>query len=122
MGTVATTELIDTGDRRDARGRRWTPAGRRAEFVRAYHQSGLTQAQFAAREGLCYSTFAHWVQKALKAGVRPAGQQQAVQFAQVQLPASLHTASLEVRLPDGTVIRGERAEELAKLVRALRGA
>lgn len=120
MGTIAATELIDTGDRRDAKGRRWTPAVRRAEFVRAYHQSGLTQAQFATREGLCYSTFAHWVQKALKAGARSGGQQHAVQFAQVQLPAALNAVSLEVRLPDGTVIRGERSEEIAKLLKALR--
>ena len=119
MGAI-TTEVIDTGDRRDARGRRWTPAAQRAEFIRAYRQSGLTQAQFAAREGLRYSTFAHWVQKSLKAAARSGGQQHAVQFAQVQLPASLHTASLEVRLPDGTVIRGERAEELSKLLKALR--
>lgn len=120
MGTIAATELIDTGDRRDARGRRWTPAAQRAEFVRAYYQSGLTQAQFAAREGLRYSTFAHWVQKSLKAAARSGAQQHAVQFAQVQLPASLHTSSLEVRLPDGTVVRGERAEEIARLLKALR--
>lgn len=121
MGAI-TTEVIDSGDRRDTRGRRWTPAARRAEFVRSYHQSGLTQAQFAAREGLRYSTFAHWVQKALKTAARSGGQQHAVQFAQVQLPSSalLKPASLEVRLPDGTVIRGERAEEIAKLLKALR--
>jgi hypothetical protein len=113
---------IDNGDRRDARGRRWTPATQRAKLVRACHHSGLTQAQFTAREGLRYSTFAHWVQKALKAAARSGGQEHAVQFAQVQLPnsPSLHTASLEVRLPDGTVIRGEQADEIAKLLKALR--
>lgn len=33
-------------------------AAQRADYVRAYRESGLNQAAFAKREGLCYSTFA----------------------------------------------------------------
>ncbi len=55
------TEIIETGEQRDGRGRRITPAARRAEYVEAYRRSGLTQAAFARREGLRYPTFAHWV-------------------------------------------------------------
>jgi hypothetical protein len=42
-----------------------------------------------------------------------------VKFAEVALPPPLAPA-LEVRLPDGTLLRGGNAVELAKLVRALR--
>ena len=46
------------------------------------------------------------------------------EFAEVRLPtlpAAREPAPLEVRLPDGTVLRGGRTGELAELVRALRG-
>lgn len=105
------TELIDTGERRDARGRLVTPATRRHELVEAYKRSGLSQAAFARREGLRYSTFAHWVQQGTE---RPA-----LTFAQVQLPPSAAPA-LEVRFADGTILRGERAADVAILVKALR--
>jgi transposase-like protein len=111
MGTT-TIELVETGDKRAGNGRRVTSAERRSELVAAYRQSGLTMAAFARREGMRYSTFAGWV---LKSGRRRAP---AVRFAQVQLPP-MAPAGLEVRLPDGTVLRGGSAEELAALVRAL---
>jgi len=44
-----------------------------------------------------------------------------VQFAQVRLPtAPAQPTPLEVRLPDGTIVRGNQAKDLAQLVRALR--
>ena len=122
MGTI-TAELVETGEKRDARGRRMTPVQRRSAIVRAYRTSGLTQAAFARREGLNYSTFAGWVLKVAKA-------KSPVQFTQLRLPmpslsapsvsTESEAASLEVRLPDGTSIRGDRVNELALLVRALR--
>lgn len=115
MGT-ATIELVETGDKRDGSGRCLTTAERRAELVAAYRQSGLTMAAFARQEGLRYSTFAGWV---LRGGRRRVP---AVRFAQVRLPPLPLSApaGLEVRLPDGTLLRGGKASELAKLVRALR--
>jgi transposase-like protein len=125
MGTI-TAELIETGEKRDACGRRMTPVQRRSAIVRAYRASGLTQAAFARREGLNYSTFAGWVLKVAKAELA----KNSVQFAQLRLPmsslsapsapAESETASLEVRLTDGTSIRGNRVNELVLLVRALR--
>lgn len=113
------TEIIETGEQRGGRGRRITPAARRAEYVEAYRRSGLTQAAFARREGLRYPTFAHWVRHADKgASTSP------VRFAQVSWPRSLPEAAgprLEVQLPDGTIVRGAEVGELAVLVRALRG-
>ena len=115
MGTTH-TELVETGDKRDGRGRRLTTAERRSELVAAYRQSGLTMAAFARQEGVRYSTFAGWV---LQGGRRRAP---AVRFAQVRLPSMppIAPAGLEVRLSDGTLLRGGSAVELAALVRALR--
>jgi len=115
MGAII-AELVETGEKRDARGRRVTPAERREALVAEYRQSGLTQAAFARREGVTYSTFAGWVQRSR----RPRGSRRApVRFAEVRLP--LPAAGLEVRLPDGTVVRGGEAAGLAALVRALKG-
>ena len=77
-------------------------------------------AAFARREGLKYSTFAGWV---LKCAARGHGGVAAVRFAEVRLPLPLASGpapGLEVRLVDGTVVRGTDAGELAALVRALR--
>jgi transposase-like protein len=116
MGSIA-AEVVETGEKRDRRGRRMTPVARRGELVRAYQASGLTQAEFARREGLRYSTFAHWVLKASKAALAKGP----VQFAEVRWPvAASEGPGLEVRLVDGMILRGRRAEELAALVRALR--
>lgn len=134
MGTIV-AEVIDPGDR-DSRGRRRVTAAQRVDYLRAYRESGLNQAAFARREGLRYSTFCHWVQKAAKGTLRmtanpstPGPRHDAVQFAQVQLPAArssssssaaLNATSIELQLPDGVVVRGADVQKLAALVRALR--
>jgi transposase-like protein len=96
---------------------------RRAQSVQGYETSGLTMAAFARREGIKYATFAHWVLKAQRAGATAAKPR--IRFAELQLPlpATAPTStrgSLEVRLPDGTVLRGTRVADLVALVRALR--
>ncbi|MEO7796690.1 MAG: hypothetical protein ABIY47_03075 [Opitutaceae bacterium] len=113
---------MDDGEKRDGRGRRLTAAARRAELVRAYRGSGLTMAAFARQERIKYATFAGWMWKAAKEPAR----RRALDFAEVRLPLlgssrDLVDERLEVRLPDGTVVRGARVEELATLVRALQG-
>lgn len=115
-----TAELVETGEKRDTRGRRMTPHDQRAQCVQAYRDSGLTMAEFARREKLNYATFAGWVGKAGKPTPK-----EPLQFAQVQLPfaamrAPAASAPLEVRLPDGTSVSGSSAADVAALVRALR--
>jgi transposase-like protein len=118
--TTEAMELVETGERRDRLGRKITPADRRAELVALWRQSGLTQAAFARREGIIYSSFAAWVQaeRRVSAGA-PRVPKPVVHFAEVRLPAAANHG-LEVRLPDGTVLRGGNAVALAALVRALR--
>lgn len=119
MGAI-TAELVDTGEKRDARGRRVTPAERRLQMVQAYLASGSTMAAFARRERINYATFAGWVAKA----GRTARAKRPIQFAEVRLPFPARSAvsddRLEVRLPDGTVLRGARVTDVVALVRALR--
>jgi hypothetical protein len=45
-----TTEVVDTGRKRDARGRRIVTEAERGALLAAYQQSGLTQRAFARRE------------------------------------------------------------------------
>jgi transposase-like protein len=116
---VITAEVVDTGEKRDAKGRRVTPTDRRAQMVQAFRASGMTMAGFARREGLKYATFAGWVAKAQRSPVakRP------IEFAELRMPfvaPPLSGDQLEVRLPDGTVLRCGRVADAVALVRALR--
>lgn len=119
MGTII-AEVVDTGEKRDGRGRRVFPRARRRALLEAYGASGLSMAAFARRERINYTTFAGWVQRA---GTRAPGG--AIRFAEVQAPALAVAAAPggpgpEVRLADGTVLRGGRVADLIALVRALR--
>ncbi len=116
MGTAISPELVHLGERRDRLGRRRYPAERRQQLLAAFRESGMTRRAFARREGMRYTTLCTWVEKEAKT----AGQAEAVvRFAEVAVPAGA-SASLEVRLPDGTLLRGGDALELAALVRAVR--
>jgi hypothetical protein len=80
MGTIA-AEVVDTGEKRDGRGRRVLPPGQRMELIEAYRGSGLTMAAFARREALNYTTFAGWMAKAGKGG----NPKNTIRFAEVRL-------------------------------------
>ena len=122
MGTIS-TELVEDGEKRDNRGRRRVTAERRAELMAAYESSGMTVAAFARSEGINYTTLAHWVMRARQAA--PATPP--IRFAEVKLRmpetgtrGDAMEDRLEVRLPDGTTVRGRVAAEVAALVRGLR--
>lgn len=116
--TTAEVALVDTGRKCDTNGRRIVAAGERVALLEAYRTSGLTQRAFAEREGLNYSTFTAWVQ-GRRRSAEAANQPAKVSFTEVRLPATA-SRGLEVRLPDGTVLRGGNVADLASLVRALR--
>ena len=130
---IVSTEVVDRGERRDGLGRLHVPVERQQELVDAYRASGLTRRRFARQEGVRYTTFCTWVQRADKAagasseatarpkrsgtGLRAAPR---INFAEVALPASA-ARGLEVRLADGTVVRGELLADVVCVVKALRG-
>lgn len=122
MGAIA-AEVVDTGEKHDSRGRRIVAATQRRRLMEAFRSSGVTMAQFARREGVNYSTMAGWVHReAIRCAAPKEG---TVQFTQVQLPATAGRAaaqspSLEVQLPDGTLVRASRIADMVALIRALR--
>lgn len=135
----AETEVM-AGDEqpRDCRGRRRLTRARRAEVVKEYEGSGLTQSEFARRAGLNKTTFAHWVQRARRDAKAKSLVPSAVtapvaatpRFVEVKAAAPVmpvsnvesatRPARLSVSFPDGVVVRGDEAMALAALVRALR--
>jgi transposase-like protein len=111
-----TTEVLDREMKRDRKGRRITPAARRAELVAGYRASGLTMEQYAEREGVNRLTLAKWV---YLQGRRRTGN--AVRFAEVKmgLPTSARWA-FELTLPNGWVVRAADAAGLAELLSGVR--
>ena len=81
--------------------------------MRAYTQSGLTQKAFAEREGIKYPTLVSWIQASV-------GRQSAPKVGFAELTMKGAAGPLEVQLPDGTVIRGGNAQEIARLVQLVR--
>jgi transposase-like protein len=103
------TEVMEDMGRRDCRGRVSWPRQRREQLLDEYERSGLTQATFARRESVSYSTFAHWVQERRRGALatRAGATGVAPRFVEVGVPSMASLVSeLSVSLPDGMVIRG----------------
>jgi transposase-like protein len=109
MATIS-TELMTAELKRDRKGRRITPAFRRAELVAGYRTSGLTMEQFAKQEGIKRHTLAKWVYLHDREGPG-----EAVAFTEVKLPTSARWA-FELTLPNGWVVRAADATALAALM------
>jgi transposase-like protein len=134
MKQAETEVMMGDEQPRDRKGRRRLTRERRAEVVREYEASGLTQAEFARRAGLNATTFAHWVQrsrreakaKTLAAAAAPVTV--TPRFVEVKAtapamnvpPSTTPASRLSVSFPDGVVVRGGDPAALAALVRALR--
>ena len=117
MATI-TAELVASEEKRDARGRNLIGMARREAILAAYgRSSGMTQRDFAQREGVSYHTLTMWLGQRRRE--KPTQKMPAVQFAEVAMPRST-TASLEVSLPGGMIVRGQDAAQVAALIKALR--
>lgn len=110
---TAATELVETGEKRDARGRRIALGREREAVIAAYERSGLTQRAFAQREGIGFFRFVAWLK-------RHRHQRQRSAFAEVSVAAGNRPAPMEVALPNGIVVRGGEVEAIAVLVERLR--
>ena len=115
MAELITTELADEGTKQDSRGRRIVDKAHWEGLIEQYQASGLTQAQFARREGIKYHTLVgrlgrHRRKRALKAP--------GPKFLEARLPTAPQVR-LEATLPCGLVVRGDHPEALAQLIRLL---
>lgn len=109
------TEVVDTGQKRDTRGRRIARPEEREALIAAYERSGLTQRVFAEREGIKFCTFTAWLARSRRR-TRPAKPT----FAEVSMPMGLAGSLVEVVMPDGIVIRGNDPERVVAMVAKLR--
>ena len=112
-------ELVETGLKRDSRGRRIESEAERERLLESYDVSGLTQKAFAKREGLAYSTLVYWLKLRRQKSQTTTRPDVGSLFEEVMMPLS-SPSFLEVCLPDGLVLRGGDAESLAALAKALR--
>jgi len=123
--------ILDDGSRRDSRGRRRLPKAEGERLARESFCSNLSLRAFARQEGVNYHTLVLWrhqlrqshgdiAQGSAGTGTGSGKKvSQAISFAELCLPASggcaagltaaaapASAASLEVQLPDGTLLRG----------------
>jgi len=100
-----------TGSRR----RRWT-SKQRQRFLARFHQSQLTQHDFATQHGVGLSTLSKWLR--LERAAVPAK----VKFQEVRLPSPASHWPVEVVSPQGWIVRlqnGSDVQLLPKLLQAL---
>jgi transposase-like protein len=117
MATI-TPEVLHGERKQDTRGRRIVDAERWRELLTAYPTSGLTQAQFARREGVNYHTFVARLARE-RGRSQPTGPGPTFVEARVAATGWPDAAALEVQLPGGVMVRGHDPATVAALVQAL---
>lgn len=80
---------------------------------------GLTQKAFAEREGVAHSTFVSWLKQRRQRRRADSFREAGPSFHELSLPMA-SSSQLEVCFPDGMVVRGNDADSLVALVKALR--
>src|SRR2546430_13976958 len=115
-----TTEVLDEKSKRDTRGRKIIEGARREELLASYEQSGLTQKAFSRLEGINYHTLVAWLSQQRRSAPAVGPGTAPLRFEEVRLQGSVDLPSLEVRLPEGTVVRGQDVAKVAALGNALR--
>lgn len=79
-----------------------------------FHQSQLTQRDFAARHGIGLSTLGKWLRREGKKTLPP------LKFHEVALPHASPRWAVEVVSPQGWIIRLQNSFELQTLLQLLR--
>ncbi len=112
-----TPEVIHREKKRDERGHYIYDEERKRRIMEGYDKSELTQKAYAKKEGIKYSTLISWLQGRRRAN----GQTKSLmKFEELRMPVATLGASIEVALPDGTLVRGTSARALAELLKLLR--
>jgi hypothetical protein len=86
---------------------------RRADVLAAYKASGLSQREYAKREGIDYNTLGALLWQEQRLTMAP--------FPSTPQPRQSSGGGLEVTLPGKIIVRGDDASAVAKLVQALQG-
>jgi hypothetical protein len=95
--------------------RRWTRKQRHGLLAR-FHESQLTQSEFATQHGVGLSTLSKWLR--LEREIVPVN----VKFQELRLPNPASRWPVEVVSPQGWIVRlqnGSDAKSLSELLRAL---
>ena len=107
----------------DAVGRVRTPAGKRAEILRAFDSSGASGVEFARMIGVKYPTFAGWIRRRrMKGGARPKRRPPCsapVEFLEAVLPGA-GTVPVIVELPQGIRVQISAASQIPLVLELLR--
>ena len=115
MATIS-PEIVSLGERRDLSGRRLATTAKREAILAAYDESGLSQREFAKRDGVKYHTLVTWLVRRRR---ETEGKERSrTTFTEVTLPRGT-PSTLEISLPNGLVVRGTEVEQLCALVQAL---
>jgi len=93
--------------------RRWTPK-QRQRFLARFHQSQLTQRDFATRYGVGLSTLSKWLRVENEAAPPP------MNFQEVMLPNMPMRYAVEVVSPQGWTVRLQNSSEIETLAQVLR--
>lgn len=115
------TEVCEVPGKRDRKGRRMLGEKEWYRLMADYDVSGLTQEAYCKREAISYHTFVAWLGRRRQT-VGPVAKAEAKggKFHELRIPSvTAGSAGLEVILPNGMRLRGERATDLAQLVNLL---
>src|SRR5271156_5752886 len=88
--------------------RRWTPK-QRQRFLARFHQSQLTQRDFAGRHGVGLSTLSKWLRVESETPSPP------VKFQEVTLPKMPLRYAVEVVSPQGWTVRLQNGSDVQQL-------
>ena len=94
--------------------RRRKTAEQRQQLLARYHQSQLTQRDFAVRHGLGLSTLSKWLRRESRQSLPP------VQFQEVTMPNPILGWAVEVVSPQGWIVRFHNSSEVQTLPLLLR--
>lgn len=120
MKSSAVVETLEIA-KHDERGRRIADAQEKEALIAGYATCGMTQRAYAQREGINPFTFAGWLrqkrQEQVEAKEPPS---EKARFVELGFPRVAAGFCMEVVLPDGLIVRGSEAKQLATLIRGLR--
>jgi hypothetical protein len=120
MKSSAVVESLQIA-KHDERGRRIADGREKEALLEVYAASGMTQRAFAHREGINPFTFAGWLrQRRLASAAKPPAPSGVARFIELGFPRAAAAFGLELVFPDGLIVRGSDAKQLAMLVRRLR--